>query len=57
MKTERERLEIINNINDILQHAYDSTLDEIYALLKRIEAEEDEKDLKAYYSTKSDEKK
>ncbi|MDJ0733355.1 MAG: hypothetical protein QNJ47_04585 [Nostocaceae cyanobacterium] len=54
MKTEQERQEIINAINAILQYAYDSTLDEIYALLKRIEAQEDENDLKAYHAAKSD---
>ncbi len=54
MKTEHERQEIINVINAILQNAYDSTLDEIHALLKRIESEEDENDLKAYRAAKSD---
>ncbi|BAY21086.1 hypothetical protein NIES2100_08310 [Calothrix sp. NIES-2100] len=48
MKTERERQEIIDAINVLLNQAYDSTLDEIHALLKRIEEEEEEADLKAY---------
>ena len=54
MKTEHERQEIINAINAILQHAYDSTIDEIHTLLKRIEAEEDENNLIAYRAAKSD---
>jgi hypothetical protein len=47
MKTERERKEIIDAINVLLNQAYDSTLDEIHALLQKIE-EEEEADLKAY---------
>ncbi|MEC4816589.1 MAG: hypothetical protein SAK29_25475 [Scytonema sp. PMC 1069.18] len=47
MKTEHERQEIIKAINVLLNQAYDSTLDEIYALLQKIEDEEDEEDLKA----------
>lgn len=54
MKSERDREELINEINLLLHQAYDSTLDEIYALLKRIEAEEDENDLRAYHAAKSD---
>lgn len=54
MKTEHQRDMLIKDINVLLHQAYDSTLDEIYALLKRIEAEEDEDDLKAYHATKSD---
>lgn len=54
MKTEHERQEIINAINVLLHQAYDSTLDEIYALLQKIEDEEDENDLKAYRAAKSD---
>ncbi|WP_026730766.1 hypothetical protein [Fischerella sp. PCC 9605] len=54
MKTEREREELIREINVLLNQAYDSTLDEIYALLKRIEDEEDEEDLKAYHAAKED---
>lgn len=54
MKTEQERQETINAINELLNQAYDSTLDEILALLERIEAEEDANDLKAYHAAKSD---
>jgi hypothetical protein len=54
MKTEHERQEILNAINAILQHAYDSTLDQIHTLLKEIEAEEDDNDLRAYHAAKSD---
>jgi ABC-type uncharacterized transport system auxiliary subunit len=55
MKTERERKELISAINVLLNHAYDSTLDEIHALLVKIENEEDEADLKAYEKAKADE--
>ncbi|WP_337906991.1 hypothetical protein [Iningainema tapete] len=54
MKTEHEREQLIKAINVLLHSAYDSTLDEIYALLKRIETEEDENDLRAYNAAKSD---
>jgi hypothetical protein len=54
MKTEQERQEIIDAINTLLKHSYDSTLDEIHALLKRIKVEEDVKDLRAYHAAKSD---
>lgn len=54
MKTERDRQEIIDKINAILQYAYDSTLDEVYTLLQHIEMEEEENDLKAYNAAKSD---
>lgn len=54
MKTERERNEIINAINVLLNQAYDSTLDEIYALLQKIEDEEDKNDLIAYHAAKND---
>jgi hypothetical protein len=54
MKTEQERQEIIDAINTILKHSYDSTLDEIHALLKRIEIEEDVKDLRVCHAAKSD---
>ncbi|MDZ8237532.1 MAG: hypothetical protein RMZ69_10230 [Nostoc sp. ChiQUE01a] len=47
MKTNREREILIVAINALLESAYDSTLDEIYTLLKTIEDEEDEEDLKA----------
>ncbi len=40
METERERKELISTINVLLNHAYDSTLDEIHALLVKIENEE-----------------
>ncbi|MHC5747466.1 MAG: hypothetical protein ACYTXT_37435 [Nostoc sp.] len=54
MKTEHEREQLINAINVLLHQSYDSTLDEIYALLKKIEEEEDENDLIAYHAAKSD---
>ncbi|MCC5615574.1 hypothetical protein LC605_10925 [Nostoc sp. CHAB 5836] len=54
MKAEHEREQLINAINVLLHQAYDSTLEEIYALLKKIEDEEDEKDLRAYHAAKSD---
>ena len=52
MKTERERKEIIDAINVMLNQAYDSTLDEIIELLQKIEVREDENDLKAYDEAK-----
>jgi hypothetical protein len=54
MKTEPEREQLIKDINVLLNQAYDSTLDEIYALLLKIEDEEDENDLRAYHTAKSD---
>jgi nucleotide-binding universal stress UspA family protein len=54
MKTEHEREEIIKAINVLLNQAYDSTLDEIYALLKKIDEEEDEEDLKAIKEARED---
>ena len=54
MKTEQEREELIKAINVLLNQAYDSTLDEIYALLQKIEDEESEEDLKAYEQAKKD---
>ncbi|BAY60781.1 hypothetical protein NIES22_08410 [Calothrix brevissima NIES-22] len=54
MKTEQERQQLIQAINVLLHQAYDSTLDEIYAILQKIENEEDENDLKAYYAAKND---
>jgi hypothetical protein len=54
MKAEHEREQLINAINVLLHQAYDTTLEEIYALLKKIEDEEDEKDLRAYHAAKSD---
>jgi hypothetical protein len=54
MKTEQERAEIIKAINVLLNQAYDSDLDYILALLKRIEDAEDEHDSQAYYASKKD---
>lgn len=54
MKTEREREQLIKDIVQLLDQAYDSTLDEVYALLKKIEEDEDEDDLKAYDDAKED---
>ena len=38
----------------MLNQAYDSTLDEVFDLLNKIETEEDENDLKAYDEGKED---
>ena len=54
MKTERERKEIIDSINVMLSQAYDSTLDEVFEFLQKIEDAEDENDLKAYDEGKED---
>ncbi|RCJ22951.1 hypothetical protein A6770_29060 [Nostoc minutum NIES-26] len=54
MKTNIEREEIIKAINVLLNQAYDSTLDEILVLLKRIEEAEEEEELKAYDEAKED---
>ena len=54
MKTEREREELIHDINLLLHQAYDSTLDEIYAELKRIDDIEDEEDLIAVKEARED---
>ncbi|MEH1796565.1 hypothetical protein [Nostoc sp.] len=54
MKTEHEREQLIKDINILLNQAYDSTLDEIYALLKRIDDEEDEEDIKAIREARED---
>jgi hypothetical protein len=48
MKSEQEREQLIKEINILLHQSYDSTLDDIYALLQKIEQEEEEEDLKAY---------
>ncbi len=50
MKSAHEREQLIKDINVLLNQAYDSTLDEIYTLLQKIEDEEEEEDedLKAY---------
>lgn len=54
MKSERERKQLIQDINILLNQAYDSTLDDIYAFLKKIEEEEDEDDIRAYDEGKED---
>ncbi|MGF1677471.1 MAG: hypothetical protein ACFCUV_27840 [Rivularia sp. (in: cyanobacteria)] len=54
MKTERERKEIIDAINELLEQAYDSTLDEIVAYLQKIDDIEDAKDLIAVKKAKED---
>jgi phytoene/squalene synthetase len=52
--TADEREQLIKDINVLLHQAYDSTLDEIYALLKRIDDVEDEQDLKAIKEARED---
>ena len=54
MKSEQERKETIEAINVLLNQAYDSTLDEILAHLKRIDDIEDEEDLKAVIEARKD---
>ncbi|OUL25821.1 hypothetical protein BV372_27625 [Nostoc sp. T09] len=54
MKTEHEREELIKAINLLLNQAYDSTLDEIYAFLQKNDDEEDEEDLKAIKEARED---
>jgi hypothetical protein len=54
MKTERERKEIIEAINVLLHQAYDNTLDEILALLRKIDEEEDKEDLKDIQEARED---
>ncbi|MEO1433305.1 MAG: hypothetical protein AAFS12_05605 [Cyanobacteria bacterium J06632_19] len=54
MKTDREREELIKSITVMLYQAYDSTLDEIYTLLKTIDDQEDEEDLKAIQEARED---
>ena len=54
MKTDRDREELINNITVMLYQAYDSTLDEIYTLLKTIDDQENEEDLKAIQEARED---
>ncbi|GAA6618170.1 hypothetical protein [Scytonema sp. NUACC26] len=54
MKTEQDRQQLIKEINVLLHQAYDSTLDEIYALLKRIDDMEDEEDLLAIEEARED---
>jgi hypothetical protein len=54
MKTDREREKLIQDITVMLYQAYDSTLDEIYTLLKTIDDQEDEEDLKAIQEARED---
>ena len=54
MKTEREREQLIHEIDLLLHQAYDSTLDEIYAQLKQIDDMEDEEDLIAVKEARED---
>jgi len=54
MKTDTQREQLIQDILVMLYQAYDSTLDEIYDLLKKIEDEDDEDDLKVYDEVKKD---
>jgi hypothetical protein len=52
--TADEREQLITDINVLLHQAYDSTLDEIHALLKRIDDIEDEEDVKAIKEARED---
>ncbi|MEH1854150.1 MAG: hypothetical protein V7L11_21290 [Nostoc sp.] len=54
MKSAHEREQLIKDINVLLTQAYDSTLDEIHALLKRIDDVDDEEDLKAIKEARED---
>ncbi|PAX58355.1 hypothetical protein [Brunnivagina elsteri] len=54
MKTDQERQELIQDIIVLLYQAYDSTLDDIHALLKRIDDMEDEEDLQAIQEARED---
>ena len=54
MKTDQEKQELIQDIIVLLYQAYDCTLDEIYALLKRINDIEDEEDLQAIKEARED---
>ncbi|PAX51517.1 hypothetical protein [Brunnivagina elsteri] len=54
MKSDRERKEIIEAINVLLHQAYDSNLDEILALLKQIDEEEEKEDLKDIQEARED---
>lgn len=54
MKTDREREELIKDITVLLYQAYDSTLDEIHTLLKKIDDQDDEEDLKAIQEARED---
>ncbi len=52
--TAQEREQLIKEINVLLHQAYDSTLDEIHAYLKRIDDLDDEEDLKAIQEARID---
>ncbi|MCC5605812.1 hypothetical protein LC612_03130 [Nostoc sp. CHAB 5834] len=52
--TADEREQLIKDINVLLHQAYDSTLNEIHALLKRIDDLDDEEDLKAIKEARED---
>ncbi|MEH2365256.1 hypothetical protein [Nostoc sp.] len=52
--TAHEREQLIKDINVLLHQAYDSTLVEIHALLKRIDDVDDEEDLKAIKEARED---
>ena len=54
MKPAHQREQLIKDINVLLHQAYDSTLDEIHALLKRIDDLDDEEDLKAIKEARED---
>ncbi|MEH2051511.1 hypothetical protein [Nostoc sp.] len=54
MKSAHEREQLIKDINVLLTQAYDSTLDEIHALLKRIDDVDDDEDLKAIKEARED---
>lgn len=54
MKTEINRVELIKAINELLHSAYDSTLEEIFLLLKKIDDEEDEEDLRDIQEARED---
>ncbi|MEH2259335.1 hypothetical protein [Nostoc sp.] len=54
MKSINEREQLIKDINVLLNQSYDSTLDEIHALLKKIDDVEDEEDLKAIKEARED---
>lgn len=54
MKTDHERKQLIKDIHILLDQAYDSTLDEIFTLLKKIDDEEDEEDLKDIEAAEED---
>ncbi|MDZ7961509.1 MAG: hypothetical protein RMY34_27130 [Aulosira sp. DedQUE10] len=54
MNTKILREELIEAINLLLNQAYDSTLEEIFALLKRIDDQEDEEDLRDIKEARED---